>query len=135
MIIYHESDRNWNCLQHVCCSTSWNNLTNAEKRCLYFAINLKNQATMWDRNKNIKKFKKSNLEVFRILNSWQQKTVATWLDCLHIFKHSNQKRADENSSWWFVCKSFWNWKNYKFFVKKILLTETFQKCEELYEDL
>ena len=98
-------------------------------------MNLKNWAIIWDRNRNVKKFKKNSFEVFEILNSQQQKTVITWLDCLHIFKHSSQKKADENSSWQSVYKSFWNWKNYEFSAKKILLIETFQEHEKLCEDL
>ena len=74
-------------------------MTNAEKKHFYFATDSKNQATMWDKNKNIKKFKKNNFEAFEILNNQQQKTIITWHDYLHISEHSSQKEADENSSW------------------------------------
>ena len=134
-VICHENDRDWNHLQHVCCLTSWDNLIDAEKKHLYFATNSRNWATTWNKNKSIIKFKKSNFEVLEILNNQQQKAIATWLDCLHIFKHSSQREADENSSWQFICRSFQNWKDYRSSAKKVLLAETPQEHEELCEDL
>ena len=49
----------------------WNNLIDAEKKHLYFATNSRDQATMWSRSKNVKKFKKNSFEVSEnwIINS------------------------------------------------------------------